>query len=138
MIIKGKLIKCNETTKTFKGKETPLTTFITLAEVDFSDKELTKYFDEVYKDAGKSFQPNWYKHPEEGYFNTKTQFELPCIGWDNEHYDSVLDYIADNANWVGAEVGISLKAKANTVYPQSIKFYGEGKEIDPYAEFDEE
>ena len=137
MIIKGKLIKCNRQVKEFKGKASPEALYITLAEVDFSDKELVKFFDEVYKDAGKSFQPGWYKHPEEGFFNTKTQYDLPCIGWDNKQYESIVDYIDDKNNWMGAEVGISLKAKGNAVYPNSVKFYTEGKEIDPYAEFND-
>ena len=138
MIIKGKLIKCSRTTKTFKGKEAPEALYITLAEVDFSDKDLTKFLDDTYKDAGKSFQPNWYKHPEEGYFNTKTQFDLACIGWDNKKYESVEEYLSENPNWMGAEVGISVKSKKNTLYPNSIKFYSDGKEFDAYAEFDEE
>ena len=136
MIIKGKLIKCNRTKKTFKGHEGGSKLYITLAEAEITDEqmeELTKAFAE----SGKQFTPEWIKKFE-GFANFATKFELPCETFNGKRCDSVEDEIADGLKWFSADVQLSINVKTGALYPQAVKFLSVGKDIDAFAEFDED
>ena len=133
MIIKGKLIKCARSVKEFKGKAQPEKLYITLAEVKKLDDEIV----EAFKDAGKTFTPDWVKNFE-GFVNLATQYELPTRDLKDQEYEDVLSFISDKEfPWMGAEVGVSVNVKKGAIYPKAIKFYSEGTEFDAFSEFDE-
>ena len=135
MIIKGKLIVCKRTEKTFKGKTQKEKLYITLAEVKLSDEKMAELQD-AFKEAGKKFTPSWVTKFE-GYVNLATEFELPCIDTDGGQHDSIEAFIREEKfPWLSAEVKVSVNVKEGAVYPNSIKFLSEGKEFDAFAEFD--
>lgn len=132
MLIKGKLIKCARSVKEFKGKAQPEKLYITLAEVD----KLPKEVEDAFAESGKTFTPDWVKNFE-GFVNLSTQYDLPCRTIKDKEYDSVLDMFADeNFAWMGAEVGVSINVKKGAIYPKAIKFYTEGKDFDPFEDFE--
>lgn len=135
MVIKGKLITCKREQKEFKGKVSKEKLYVTLAEVELSEKkkdELT----EAFKDAGKNFTPAWVKKFE-GYVNLATEFELPCKDLEGNEHESIENYIKESKfPYMGAEVKASLNVKDGAVYPNSIIFLSEGKPYNPFAEFD--
>lgn len=133
MIIKGNLITCKRQVKEFKGKETKEKLFITVADVELSDKKL-KELKDAFKDAGKNFTPDWIKNFK-GYVNVSTEFELPCRALDGAEHSSIEEFIKEFP-YMGAEVKLSLNVKEGAVYPNSIMFLGEGKPYNPFAEFD--
>lgn len=135
MIIKGKLIVCKRDKKEFKGKETKEKLYITLAEVELS-KEQMKELQDAFKEAGKKFTPSWISNFE-GYVNLATEFELPCMDLEKKQYDSVEDFIkTSNFPYRGAPVKVSVNLKEGAIYPNSLKFTGEGRPFNPFSEFD--
>ena len=72
MIIKGKLITCKRQVKEFKGKEVKEKLYITLADVELSDKKM-KELQEAFQEVGKKFTPSWLTKFE-GYVNLATEF----------------------------------------------------------------
>lgn len=135
MIIKGNLIVCKRQVKEFKGRETKEKLFITLADVELSDKK-KKELQEAFKNAGKNFTPAWVKKFE-GYVNVATEFELPCRDLDGKDHESIEALIKeDGFPYMGAEVKLSLNVKDGAVYPNSIIFLTEGKPFNAFAEFD--
>ena len=135
MIIKGKLIVCKRTVKTFKGKEQKEKLYITLAEVKISDDKM-KELQDAFKEAGKKFTPSWVQKFE-GYVNLATEFDRPCKDLQGRQHDSIEDFIKEEKfPWISAEVKASINVKDGAVYPNSIVFLSEGKEFDAFAEFD--
>lgn len=135
MIIRGKLITCKRQVKEFKGKETKEKLYITLAEVELTDKK-KKELQEAFKDAGKNFTPAWVKKFE-GYVNLATEFELPCRDLEEKEHDSIEAFIQETKfPYLGAEVKASINVKDGAVYPNSILFLSEGKPYNPFGEFD--
>lgn len=134
MIIKGKLIKCKREKKEFeKGREAE-GLFVTLAEVELSDKK-KKELEEAFKDAGKKFTPAWIKEFE-GYVNLKTQYELPYRNVEGAEFDSIEKGIADGLKWMNAEVKVSINVKEGAIYPNAIVFLSEGTAFNAFGEFD--
>ena len=56
MVIKGKLVVCKRQAKEFNGKSTDEKLWITLKDVELSDKKM-KELKEAFKDSGKKFTP---------------------------------------------------------------------------------
>lgn len=137
MLIRGKLIKCNRGKKTFKNKETENKLWITVGEVNLTDKQMTE-IKEAFKNTGVKMTPEWVKNFE-GYVNTSTKFGVPCKDMKGNQFESVEDMIADNDfPWMGAEVGLSLVIKEGAIYPKSMVFYSEGTPFNPFDEFEGE
>ena len=135
MVIKGKLITCKRQVKQFEKAETKNKLWITLAEVELSDKKKAELA-EAYKDSGKKFTPDWLKDFK-GYVNLSTDFELPCKDPDGNEYHSIERFITeDKFPFMGAECKVSINIKDGAVYPNSLIFLGEGKPFNPFAEFD--
>lgn len=135
MIIKGKLITCKRQAKEFKGNKVKEKLYITLAEVELSDKKM-KELKEAFKEAGKKFTPAWIQNFE-GYVNLATEFDLPCMDLNENQHDSIEDFITDEKfPYLGAEVKASINVKEGAVYPNSIVFLSEGKPYNPFSEFD--
>lgn len=135
MIIKGKLINVKRELKEFKGRKADKEKlYITLAEVEEGsiDWDSVK---ECFKDSGDKFTPDWVKNFS-GYVNLSTGFEkLPARYPDGTINNSLEDLIKDFP-WLGAEVRVSCALKDGAIYPNSIVFDGEGREFNPFAEFD--
>ena len=138
IVVKGKLIKCVRKAKTFKGVTGKEKLYITLAEVELTEEQENALKD-CFKDSGTKFTPEWVKNFE-GYVNLSTVYDLPFSDCTTgKRGESLEDYIADSfEKWCGASVGISINLKDGAVYPKAIVIYGEGKEFDPFADFDEE
>lgn len=136
MIIKGKLVVCKREKKEFEKGRSKEGLFITLAEVNLTDKQM-KEFQEAFKDAGKTFTPAWIKKFD-GYVNVSTTYELPYMDLEGEKHDSIEAGINEGLKWMRADVALSLNIKEGAVYPNSIKFLGEGKAFNAFAEFDNE
>lgn len=137
MIIKGKLITCKRQVKEFKGKEVKEKLYITLADVELSDKKM-KELQEAFKEAGKKFTPSWLTKFE-GYVNLATEFELPCRDLDEVEHESIEAFIKEEKfPYLGAEVKASINIKEGAVYPNAIAFLSEGKPYNPFSEFDNE
>ena len=135
MVIKGKLITCKRQIKKFEKAETKNKLWLTLAEVELSEKKL-KELEEAYKESGKKFTPDWVKNFE-GYVNLSTDFELPCKDPDGNEYASIERFIIEDAfPYMGAECKVSVNVKEGAVYPNSIVFLSEGTPFNPFAEFD--
>lgn len=136
MIIKGKLINAKRELKEFNGrKEEKEKLYITLAEVDETSIDWDAV-NECYKDSGKKFTPDWVKDFK-GYVNLSTAYPLPAKYPDGTINNSLEDLIKDFA-WLGAEVKLSCAIKEGAIYPNAIVFVGEGREFNPFAEFDNE
>lgn len=137
IIVKGKLIKCVRKAKTFKGVTGKEKLYLTIAEVELSDEQ-KEALKECYKDSGTKFTPEWVKNFE-GYVNVSTVYDLPYSDQvNNKQGESLEDYIADDFDkWCGASVGLSLNLKEGAVYPKALMIYEEGKEFDPFADFEE-
>lgn len=136
MIIKGKLIKCKREKKEFeKGREAE-GLFVTLAEVELSDKK-KKELEDAFKDTGKKFTPAWIKEFE-GYVNLKTQYELPYRNVEGAEFDSIEKGIAEGLKWMNAEVKVSINVKEGAIYPNAIVFLSEGTAFNAFGEFDNE
>lgn len=135
MVIKGKLIELNRTTKDFKnGKKSEEKLFVTVAEVNLTDKQIEE-LQEAFKESGKKFTPAWILDFE-GYVNTSTKYELPCKDLQDRVYSSVEDFVCDNEfNYRGADVLLALNIKEGAVYPKAIKFLTEGEPYDAFDEF---
>ena len=133
MIIKGKLIVCKREVRKFDGKEQKEQLYITLAETKLTEKQLEE-LKEAFKDSGKSFTPEWVKNFE-GYVNLKTEFALPCKDPDGEKHESIEEFVK-TFPWLSAPVKVSINLKEGAIYPQAIVFEGEGKDFNPFAEFD--
>lgn len=137
MVIKGKLITCKRMVKEFKGKEVKEKLYVTLAEVELSDKK-KKELQAAFKDAGKKFTPSWLTNFE-GYVNLSTEFEMPCRDLEGVDHDSIERFIKEEGfPYMGAECKVSLNVKEGAVYPNSLIFLSEGKPFNPFAEFDDE
>lgn len=135
MIIKGKLITCKRQIKEFKGKEVKEKLYITLADVELSDKKM-KELQEAFKEAGKKFTPSWLTKFE-GYVNLATEFELPCRDLNDVEHESIEAFIKEEKfPYLGAEVKASINIKEGAVYPNAIMFLSEGKPYNPFSEFD--
>lgn len=134
MIIKGTLIKCNRTKKTFKGREGEEKLYITLADAKISDSQMEE-LEKAFAESGKQFTPEWVKKFE-GFANFSTKFELPYENVNGKRDVSVEAAIADGLKWFSAEVELSINVKTGALYPQAIKFLTVGKDIDAFAEFD--
>lgn len=136
VIFNGSLIKCNRTSKEFKGVKGKEKLYLTLAEVELSD-DIKEALAEAYKDAGKKFTPTWVSDFD-GYVNLSTIYELPFKDTVNNVAGiSIEDYIADGFNWLGAKVRISANIKDGAVYPKAIVIDEEGKEFDAFADFED-
>lgn len=136
IIFTGKLIKCNRAEKEFKGKKSAEKLYITLAEVDIDD-ETMEIVKSAYKEAGARFTPAWVKEFE-GFVNLSTKYELPFK--DNVNGvtgENIEDYIVDGFNWCGATVKVSVNVKDGALYPKAIVIDEEGKEFDPFSDFEE-
>lgn len=136
MIIKGKLVVCKREKKEFEKGRSKEGLFITLAEAQLNDKK-QKELTDAFKEAGPKFTPAWIKKFD-GYVNVSTTFELPYMDLEGEKHDSIEAGINDGLKWMGADVALSLNIKDGAVYPNSIKFLGEGKAFNAFAEFDNE
>lgn len=135
MIIKGRLITCKRQVKEFKGKEVKEKLYITLADVELSDKKM-KELQEAFKEAGKKFTPSWLTKFE-GYVNLATEFELPCRDLNDVEHESIEAFIKEEKfPYLGAEVKASINIKEGAVYPNAIMFLSEGKPYNPFSEFD--
>ena len=135
MVIKGKLITCKRQVKEFKGKEVKEKLYITLAEVELSEEKKAELL-AAFKDAGKKFTPSWLTDFE-GYVNLATEYELPCKDLEGEVHDSI-EIFVKSFPYMGAECKVSLNVKEGAVYPNSLVFLSEGKQFNPFAEFDDE
>lgn len=135
MILEGKLIKAKREVKDFDGRKTDEKLFLTLAEVELDDTKMAE-LKEVFKDSGKKFTPDWILKFE-GYVNLATKFELPARLLDGTEVDSVEAAIKEGYKWMSAPCKISINLKDGALYPNAIVFTGEGKGINPFAEFDE-
>ena len=133
MVIKGKLITCKREVKKFNGKEQKEKLYVTLAEVDLDKKQMEK-ITAAFTDAGKKFTPDWVKNFK-GYVNLATEFELPYMDIDGNKYTSIEPDLS-SLKWMGALVEVIINIKDGAIYPVSLKFDGEGKGFDPFAEFD--
>ena len=133
MIVKGKLITCKREVKKFNGKEQKEKLYVTLAEVELDKKKLEK-LTAAFTDAGKKFTPEWVKNFQ-GYVNLATEFELPYMDIDGNKYTSI-ELDLGTLRWMGAEVEACINIKEGAIYPVSLKFVGEGKAFDPFAEFE--
>lgn len=136
MIIKGKLIKCNRTQKEFKGRVQDAKLYITIAEAEIDDDTMAS-IEEAFAESGKQFTPDWVKHFE-GFANFATKFELPCILPNGAKRDSVEEEIDGGLKWFAAPVALSFNAKKGALYPVALKILDEGKDINPFEEFDNE
>lgn len=134
MVIKGKLIKCNRTKKTFKGREGEAKLYITLADAEITPAQFEE-LEKAFAESGKQFTPEWIKKFE-GFANFATKFELPCESVNGKRSDSVEDEIADGLKWFSADVELAITVKTGALYPQAIRFKSVGKDIDAFAEFD--
>lgn len=135
MIVKGKLITCKRETKIFKEKEVKEKLYLTLAEVELSEKKMAELKD-AFKDSGKNFTPEWIKKFS-GYINLATEFATPCKDLEGNEHESIEDFIKESKfPWMGAEAKIALNLKDGAVYPVSVVFLTEGKPFDPFAEFE--
>lgn len=135
MVIKGKLITCKRQVKEFKGKEVKEKLYVTLAEVKLSDEKM-KEIQEVFKEAGKKFTPDWVKNFE-GYVNLSTEFDLPCKDLNGEEHASIEKFIQETKfPYIGAECKASINLKDGAIYPNSILFLSEGKPFNAFSEFD--
>lgn len=133
----GTLIECKRKQKSYKnGHESAEKLFISLADVELTEEQL-EVLNEAFKDAGKKFTPAWILEPQ-GYINLSSQFELPAILLDGTRTDSIEDYIADGYKWMGATVKLTVNVKDGAVYPKALKFLSEGKELDPFAELEDD
>lgn len=146
MIVKGKLITCKREVKEFEKRSTEEKLWLTLAEVELSDKQKAE-LEEAFKDAGKKFTPEWVKNFN-GYVNVSTQFDLAYKF--GETLTAVLEdtYAPEGADvlalikagfpYMGAEAKLSLALKDGAVYPNSIKFITMGNAFNPFAEFEDD
>ena len=135
IILKGDLIKCNRTRKEFKGKETAEKLYITLASVEF-DADKKAIIEEAFKESGKKFTPSWVTEFE-GYVNLSTKYEIPFKDTvNNVTGDSIENYISDGFNWLGAKVSVSINVKDGALYPKAMIIHEEGKEFNPFADFE--
>lgn len=135
LTIKGSLIKCNRSAKEWRGVKGKEKLYITLAEVELTEEQNAIIAD-AFKDAGNKFTPDWVKEFE-GYVNLSTIYELPCRSQvDGRDYESIEDYIADGFSWLGAEASISINVKDGALYPKAICIHTEGKEYNPFEDFD--
>ena len=135
MVIKGKLITCKRQVKEFKGKEVKEKLYVTLAEVELSEKKKKELL-AAFKDAGKKFTPGWLTDFE-GYVNLSTEYDLPCKDLEGGVHDSI-EIFVKSFPYMGAECKVSLNIKEGAVYPNSLVFLSEGKPFNPFAEFDNE
>lgn len=135
MIIAGTLIKCERTTKEFKGKKSDEKTFITLAEVKLNDAQ-RKEINDAFKDSGDKFTPSWVKNFE-GYINLSTQYDIPVKDLVNDdEYSSLLDVCINNkVAWCGAKVRLCVNLKDGAIYPKSLVIDEEGTPFNPFEEF---
>lgn len=137
MIIEGKLITCKREVKEFdKKRRTEEKLFITLAEVELSDEQMSE-IEAAYAESGSKFTPDWVKNFE-GYVNLSTQFELPYRDLDKNQFDSIESGIAGGLKWHGATVKLAINIKEGAIYPQALVFLSEGTAPNAFAEFDEE
>lgn len=137
MIIKGKLIKCKREVKEFdKKRRSEEKLFITLAEADVNDEMLDK-LQEVFKDSGSKFTPDWVKDFE-GYVNLSTKYELPFRDVNKVEYPSIEAAIEHGLKWIGAEVKVSVNLKEGALYPSALIMLTEGEAHNAFAEFDNE
>ena len=135
MVIKGKLITCTREKKEFKGNEVKEQLYVTLAEVELSDKKMAE-LKEAFKDAGKKFTPKWLTDFK-GYVNLKTEFDLPVRDLEGNEHDSIEEFIKETKfPYMGAEAKISINIKDGAVYPNSVMLLTEGKPYNPFGEFD--
>lgn len=136
IILKGNLIKCNRTAKEFKGTKGKEKLYLTLADVELT-KDQKATIEEAFKESGKKFTPSWVTEFE-GYVNLSTVYELPFKDTvNNKQGDSIEDYIADGFLWLGSKVAISVNVKEGALYPKAIKIEEEGKEYNPFDDFEE-
>lgn len=133
MIVAGKLITCKREVKTFNNKEGKNLLYITIAEADISEKKWAE-IKEAFKDSGKSFTPEWVKNFT-GYVNLKTEFALPCKDPNGEKHESIEEFVK-TFPWLSAPVKVSINLKDGAIYPNAVVFEGEGKDFNPFAEFD--
>ena len=134
MVIKGQLITCKRETKNFRGKELKEKLYVTLADVELSADQ-KKALEAAYKDNGAKMTPAWIKKFE-GYVNLSTEFDIPYMDINGGKHNSIDADTLNGLKWHGALVQMSLNVKDGAVYPVSIKFLTEGKEINPFAEFE--
>ena len=135
MIIKGKLSSCKREQKEFKGIQAKEKLYVTLAEVELSDKKMAE-LKEAFKDAGKKFTPKWLLEFK-GYVNLATEYALPCKDLEGNEHDSIETFLKETKfPYLGAEVKAALNVKDGAIYPNSILILSEGKPYNPFAEFD--
>ena len=136
IIFKGNLIKCNRTSKEYKGVKGKEKLYITLADVKLS-KEQEATIKEAFKEAGKKFTPKWVSEFE-GYVNLSTLYKMPYKNiLTNEDGQDFEAYIEEGFLWLGSLVEISVNVKEGALYPKAIRVLEEGKEYDPFDDFEE-
>lgn len=135
IILKGELIKCNRTRKEFKGKETAEKLYITLANAEL-DEDKKAIIEDAFKESGKKFTPSWVTEFE-GYVNLSTKYEIPYKdNVNNVMGYNIESYISNGFNWFGAKVSVSINVKDGALYPKAMIIHEEGKEFNPFADFE--
>ena len=101
------------------------------------DVETKAIIVDAFKESGKKFTPSWVTEFE-GYVNLSTVYEIPFKdNVNNATGASIEDYIADGFQWLGAKVSVSVNVKDGALYPKAMIISEEGKEFDPFADFEE-
>lgn len=132
--VKGKLIKAVSQSKTFNGVKGRLKTYLSLADVNLSDKQ-KEVLKNAYKECGKKYTPTWitdFNH----FVNVSTIYEVPTKNNVNgREYDDILE-VEDDMPTHGSLVTMSLNIKNGAVYPKAIVIYTEGEEYDPFNDIE--
>ena len=133
--VKGKLIKAVEQAKTFNGVKGKEKTYLSLAEVELSDKQ-KEVFKNAYKECGKKYTPSWitdFNH----FVNVSTIYEVPTKNKVNgKGYADILE-VAEDMPIHGSLVSMSLNVKNGAIYPKAIVIYTESEEYDPFKDIED-
>lgn len=133
--VKGKLIKAVKQSKTFNGVKGKEKTYLSLAEVELSDKQ-KEVFKNAYKECGKKYTPSWitdFNH----FVNVSTIYEVPTKNKVNgKEYNDILE-VADDMPTHGSLVAMLLNIKTGAIYPKAIVIYTEGEEYDAFKDIED-
>lgn len=133
--VKGKLIKAVKQSKTFNGVKGKEKTYLSLAEVELSDKQ-KEVFKNAYKECGKKYTPSWitdFNH----FVNVSTIYEVPTKNKVNgKEYADILE-VAEDMPTHGSSVSMSLNIKNGAIYPKAIVIYTEGEEYDAFKDIED-
>lgn len=99
--------------------------------VDGLTEDDYKSFDEVFKEVGKKYIPNWYKE-QNGEMFLKSRYDLDVLTTDETK--TKFSAWVESGTTIGSKIRLKVVLKDGIIYPKAIKVITDGEQKDLFSD----